>query len=99
MDGTQGIRTDRRGIGEQRRGDPLVQSKLRSVREDQRPIHRIGRSMTKPTEDRPRTIAWPVLARVLIETRTDRRMHSPVRQKAVAQVVDFYPKEKPCVMR
>lgn len=46
--------------------------------------------MTTPTEDRPRTIAWPVLARVVIETRPDRRLHSPVRQKAVAQVVDFY---------
>lgn len=48
--------------------------------------------MTNPTEDRPRTIAWPVLARVLIETRTDRRLQSPVLQKAVAQVVDFYPR-------
>jgi hypothetical protein len=55
--------------------------------------------MTNPTEDRPRTIAWPVLARVVIETRPDRRLHSPVRQKAVAQVVDFYPKAKPCGTR
>jgi len=55
--------------------------------------------MNQKTEDRPRTIAWPVLARVLIETRTDRRLHSPVRQKAVAQVVDFYPRAKPCGTR
>jgi hypothetical protein len=55
--------------------------------------------MTNPTEDRPRTIAWPVLARLVIETRRNHRLHPPLRQKAVAQAVDFYPKAKPCGTR
>lgn len=55
--------------------------------------------MTNPTKDSPRTIAWPALARVVIEKRPDHRLQSPVRQKAVAQVVDFYPRAKPCGTR
>lgn len=55
--------------------------------------------MTNPTEDRPRTIAWPVLARVVIETRHKQLLNATESQKAVAQVVDFYPRAKPCGTR
>jgi hypothetical protein len=46
---------------------------------------------SRPDEERPATDGWPVLARVEIETRGLPRLHSPLRQKAVAQVLDFYP--------
>ena len=44
-----------------------------------------------PDEERPATDGWPVLARVEIETQRAYPLHPPLRQKAVAQVLDFYP--------
>lgn len=49
--------------------------------------------LQRPYEDMPVTDGWPVLARVEIETRSGHAPHAPVRQKAVAQVVDFFPEE------
>ena len=41
-------------------------------------------------EERPGTDGWPVLAKVEIETQRAHPLHPPLRQKAVAQVLDFY---------
>lgn len=43
-------------------------------------------------EDRPRTIAWPVLARVVIETRHKHLLNATESRKELVQVLDFYPK-------
>lgn len=46
--------------------------------------------LQRPFEDMPVTDGWPVLAKVEIVTRSGHAPHAPVRQKAVAQVLDFY---------
>lgn len=46
--------------------------------------------MAWPGEEFPRTHGWPQLARVSVLTRAPHAPHAPVRQEAVAQVLDFY---------
>lgn len=52
-----------------------------------------------PFVDMAVTDGWPVLARVVIVTRHKHLLNATESQKAVAQVVDFYPKAKPCGTR
>ena len=44
-----------------------------------------------PYAEMPAMDGWPVLAKVEIETQRAHPLHPPLRQKAVAQVLDFYP--------
>lgn len=52
-----------------------------------------------PDEERPATDGWPVLARVEIETQCAHTLHPLLRQKAVAQVLDFYPEVMRCTAK